>query len=708
MKRVVATSAALAITLASSLATAGDADDLQALLGESMQSTASKTTETSSVAPATSVVLTADDLRLFGVTSVSEALALLSPGVVGVEGVDTTHIGVRGTLLGLDGGSHILWLLNGHRMNEPYGGSALTAMPIELVDRVEVVLGPGSVLYGSNAMQGVVNIVTKEVATFSRLRAGVEGMAPLSVRPWVGGAHAFELFGTRGQIVGGAQYQTQNNTLMTPRVSLGNDPNTGRPYRFSRAVEGDGFWGGPMRTYDRQPSGVLRITLGDVKIGLHAAMWDRSTAIDPSDFNADSRLVERTVRFDVEHTKRWTPVISTTARVYADVYDQRARIETSRAPGCIIPNGTCRLDNRAEVMWGGTELQGHFDWLRNGTFVTMLGSELVLRKVRTILDIEDVTTDARISPSSGIVDRSIPQLSGYGQQTWSPFRWLDLNAGMRLDYDPRFSPVVSPREAIRVAPWGGGAFKLIHSEAYRAPTFRESFLENALVPIADDLKPERARSFELSFQQAFGGQRLRFSAFQSKWQNLISLVQLTPQQAADLVAEGKSALPPLYQYRNVKSIDTRGFEVSWEGSLITSRLKHVLNVTNTLSDSNGQPLDGAPRFFGNARLSYDLGGNLPTIGVVTTFYSKAIAAESFDRGYDVPPYAPPQLVARVVAAGRFPGIPRLTYRGYLSYAFADRSPMNVGPAIAVPPTVDSPLLAPVERVKGLVGVAYEF
>lgn len=441
-----------------------------------------------------------------------------------------------------------------------------------------------------------------------------------------------------------------------------------------------------------------------------AALASENPPIDPGDFNAPtSKLVDRVARVDVEYQKRISTVMTTTARLYADAYDQRLLLESSRAPVCMVADGTCRLDLRTEAQWGGSELQARFDWLRNGTFVTMVGGEAAVRHARTILDIRDLATGAATTPSTGIIDRGVPQLSTYGQQTWSPLRWLDLNAGVRVDYDPRFEGVVSPREAIRVTPWSGGTFKLIHSQAYRAPTFRESFMNNALQPLAEDLRPETVRSFEGVFQQAFGGQRLRLSVFQSTWKNLIDLAQLSSQESAAFVASGKSTVPPLYQYRNLKEVDTRGFELSWEGSLLRSRLQHAMNVTSTLSDTeDNHPLDGSPRLFGNARVSYALGGGLPTLGLATTFYTRTAAAGTFDAPYTTPYYAPAQLVTRVVVAGQVPHISRLTYRGYVSYAAADRLPLTVGPAIAAPPLRSAPLLSPVDRFTTLIGLAYEF
>ena len=80
-------------------------------------------------------------------------------------------IGSRGVLMAGDHGNHILLLVNGHAVNEPLYGSAQFGrghgVPFEMIDHLEVVIGPGSVLYGSSAMFGVINVITKRAKDFA-------------------------------------------------------------------------------------------------------------------------------------------------------------------------------------------------------------------------------------------------------------------------------------------------------------------------------------------------------------------------------------------------------------------------------------------------------------------------------------------------------------------------------------------------------------
>src|SRR5688572_4633510 len=151
-------------------ALAEEAGDLRAVLSENVITTASTSSQTASTAPATSVTLTAEDLRLYGIRSLDEAINFLSLGLTASDPLRTPDVGSRGVLLPADSGKHFLVLVNGHALNDPLYGAARfdsgAGVPIDLIDHIEVIVGPGSVLYGSNAMLGVINVITKRAGDY--------------------------------------------------------------------------------------------------------------------------------------------------------------------------------------------------------------------------------------------------------------------------------------------------------------------------------------------------------------------------------------------------------------------------------------------------------------------------------------------------------------------------------------------------------------
>jgi outer membrane receptor protein involved in Fe transport len=429
--------------------------------------------------------------------------------------------------------------------------------------------------------------------------------------------------------------------------------------------------------------------------------------IPPANFDEPgSRYVMRSMRFDLQHRRQISRIVDISERVYLDVNDNHTVIRTSRPPVCAVPGGTCAIDEESNNLLGGMELQGRFDWLGNGTFATLLGLNAATRQVHREQEVLDVSTAQPIVPDT-FLRRNLPSIGAYGQQTWDPLSWLGLSAGVRVDYDERFPAVASPREAIRVRPWEGSAVKLIHSEAFRAPSVFESDFTGVGIPKPDHLKPERARLFEASFEQRLGAHRLLFSAFTTHYRDLIEFHMFSAAEAAAFVAAGRSPYPPFYQHQNVSSIDSHGFNGAVDGALGQGRFKYALNLTSSVvrvssSTQAPRPLDASPTFYGNARVSYDLRGKLPTVGLVSAFHA-ATPVVTLGNTVD---YAPAQVDLRFVLAGPVPYVPKLSYRGYVSYSFADRTPARGGPSVG-DPTIP-PVLTPIDQLRFLLGLSYEF
>ena len=191
-----------------------DVDELESLLSQNVVTTASTEAETASSAPATSVTLTAEDLRVYGIRSIDEAINFLALGVVTTDTLRAPDIGARGVLVPGDNGKHFLLLVNGHAVNDPLYGAARfdqgAGIPLDVIDRIEVIVGPGSVLYGSNAMFGTVNVVTKRAKDYEGARVIVESALPISVRAAAGAGTTFTLFGLPAEIVTQLEYYKQD------------------------------------------------------------------------------------------------------------------------------------------------------------------------------------------------------------------------------------------------------------------------------------------------------------------------------------------------------------------------------------------------------------------------------------------------------------------------------------------------------------------
>ncbi|WP_164931986.1 TonB-dependent receptor [Janthinobacterium sp. 17J80-10] len=113
-------------------------------------------------APIAAQVITADEIRNSSATTVSEVLSKVG-GVhtrINFTGVSDLPLDLRG--FGMSGDQNTLVLLNGQRISENEGAAArLSAIPLDSIERIEILRGSGAVLYGGGATGGTINIITR-------------------------------------------------------------------------------------------------------------------------------------------------------------------------------------------------------------------------------------------------------------------------------------------------------------------------------------------------------------------------------------------------------------------------------------------------------------------------------------------------------------------------------------------------------------------
>jgi iron complex outermembrane receptor protein len=131
--------------------------------------TASRRAQSTLEAPNATTVITSDEIRLSGASSITELLRRVPGAEVMTMGVGSTNVSFRGFNQRL--ANKVLVLLDGRTEYQDFLGLTVwPAIPVGLeeIERIEVIRGPGSALYGANAMLGVVNIITKKPARGTR------------------------------------------------------------------------------------------------------------------------------------------------------------------------------------------------------------------------------------------------------------------------------------------------------------------------------------------------------------------------------------------------------------------------------------------------------------------------------------------------------------------------------------------------------------
>lgn len=289
--------------------------------------------------PIAAQVITADEIRDSSATTVSEVLSKLG-GVharINFTGVPDTPIDLRG--FGMTGDQNTLVLVNGQRISENEGATArLSAIPIDSIERIEILRGAGAVLYGGGTTGGTINVITRSPVT-SGLNGNVSATA---------GSH--DLRDLRGSV----RYGDGNWGLSLNAQHYENDN-----YRKNNGTE-QNTTSGELRFGGRADYIALNFNSDSQKARLPGARTEAQLSSDlrgtstPNDFlNSDSqmyslrsekRLGEVTLALDIGQRNKQADMYSETAwgtsRMKTDV------AVTSVSPRLLWKSRLAGVDNR--------------------------------------------------------------------------------------------------------------------------------------------------------------------------------------------------------------------------------------------------------------------------------------------------------------------------------------------------------------------------
>jgi outer membrane receptor for ferrienterochelin and colicins len=722
----------LCLCLCARLAVAADApppDDgelakLQGLLDTGVVTSASRAQERADDAPATVTVVTADQLRRYGLRTLHEAINFLSLGLVAQDPLHAVEVGSRGVLLTADYGNHVLVLVDGHTLNEQWNGTAYfeqgLGVPIEFIDRIELIVGPGSVLYGSSAMLGVFNVVTKrardlegaqlhtdwslsppqDVTSAPRFDAPVSRFGGTGRVALLAG-HEATLLGLPLELSFAAEYyQHQGQSLTFARQD-------GLSSNWGDRAPGPGSWGGTTTNpwWTRVSSGFVKARWGDVTLWVRGARYSRgSPAYDSlgvaADFDAPDLEQDSWVNVELSWARTVSPRLRLLARGYFDFYDYLTTVQSSswqlfgtsdEPPSGRTPDDfTFRHQQNGGATWGGVEVQGTYDWLGDGRFPLMLGLEGRLRRFRDATALS--LLDGEVFETTNVYQVDEWQAGAYLQQRARLLPQLQLNAGIRFDLQSGLVPRYAPRAAlVWTLPWEG-RLKLVFNRAYRAPSGYERFAEYAASQLPNpDLKSEIVTTGELGYEQRFGRQRLLLVGFTSRFERLVQFQQV-PEEVG---AEG------LFWYQNASALWNVGGQGLLEGAL--GRFSYGLSFTGAVNLTDS-PLVASPGWFGNARVSYELGERLPRLSLGAAFSGERLISTALSLGPNGETWAPgtttvpPQLELRATVDAPVPAIKGLTLRGVVGGQVMPYSAYTVGPRQTPEGSFTTPAQAPNSRL----------
>ncbi len=436
--------------------------------------TASRRAQSALEAPNATTVITAEDIRLSGATSMVELLRRVPGADVMALGVGSANVSLRGFNQRV--ANKVLVLVDGRSEYQDFFGMTLwSSLPIGLeeIERIEVIRGPGSALYGANAMLGVVNIITRAPGSGPRARfhfmAGGGNTASGSfLSHGATGALRYRLSVGYGQMDKWSRDFDEGRADMVRRVPSatvghrGARGNLATEYTFAPGLE-LGLSSGVNRfSTELYPLGVLRNFYMD---GLTSyAKGDAS--LGPLKFKVFWNHV------NVDAAPQYEPI------------GQRS----------LATHVTSHIFNGEALFSKGFEL--------GGEHLLNVGVEGRLKRL----------TWSFLGP--GLLEEV--HAAAFVQDEWRPVQPLRLVASYRVDRHPLLDGgkpglAHSPRVSAILIPFEGHAFRASGASAFREPTFLESYTDllvpapgvpgaSALTQGSRTLRPERLVAFELGYR----------------------------------------------------------------------------------------------------------------------------------------------------------------------------------------------------------------
>ncbi len=495
--------------------------------------TATQTYQTSAEAPAVVTVLTGAQIRDLGVSTLYEALEFV-PGVVVTESYwGYTMVNLRGNLQ-THYNNKVLLLINGHAMREVINGSFhLEMVPLDAVERIEVIRGPGSALYGTNAFAGVINIVTHTGASNDnrRLQAGA------------GSFSTFEGSATYGRKSGAWD--------MFGAASLRNDD--GYPYRVAKDEQGKS---GEFPFENDVTNALVRVSRGDLTIsGGYFHQNKRKLGITP--VLAYGGIQRFDAGFaDVQWERPLGSKLRVGARLRLDLMDRSSDVNSFPFDGFLgHANADVQLTSSGNLF--GVEAQLRYEPSER---VSLL-SGVVYERLHTDPYLFTFVDNGSPHPFTAYTtDIDEDDISWFGQVLFKATSRDQVVLGLRANHNENAGNNLAPRLGW-VHRFGESTYaKLLYGQAYRSPDFFETNVETYNVLYGDpNLKSESIRTLDLVLDSRLGESvHVQLNAFALTSDDIIMRVP-----TSDPVKEGKAAV----DYRNAGAEEIRGVEAALNARL---------------------------------------------------------------------------------------------------------------------------------------------
>jgi iron complex outermembrane receptor protein len=434
---------------------------------------------------------------------------------------------------------------------------------VDLIDRVEVIRGPGSSLYGSNAFFAVVNIVSKRGRNYKTAEISGE-------------AGSYETY--KGRATYGDRYENGAELLLsgTYFTSQGKD----RLYyrEFDDPATNNGY---AERADDtRARNFFASAEFGDFTLEGAYVKADKGIPTAPYDTVFDdneTKLYDARGYLDLKYEKQFTRDFGAMLRLFYDGYQYEGHYIYDS--GLDDPPLTKQKDS-ATGQWVGSEL--HVTKQIFDSHKLIAGGEL-RQNFQQDQEVHDENPYLKYLDEKN--DSTIWAL--FIQDEYKPWDNLAIYAGLRYDHYSSFGGALNPRAALVYSPWKETTLKLLYGRAFRAPNQYELYYDdNGLSAKANpDLDPETIDHYEVVLEQYF-------------WKYLRATTSAYYYRINDLISEVEDPDDGLTYFTNLSEVEAKGleFELEYFHPRYDVRARAGASIQDTDDKETGDDLVNSPTY----------------------------------------------------------------------------------------------------------------
>jgi iron complex outermembrane receptor protein len=526
-------------------------------------------------APSSVSIITQSDIRRYGYRTLADILRSVRGFYISNDRT-YQYAGSRGFSRPGDYNTRLLLLVDGHRMNDSIYNTAAIGndfiLDVDLIDRVEVIRGPGSALYGNNAFFGVINVITKRAVAYNGFEVS-------------GAAASYDTYKERATY--GKQYANGLEMLVSGSYAR----SRGQSLYF-REFDAASTNHGRADSGDYEKSGNVFADVRYRDLDVRAAYMSRNKGIPTASYGTvfndnNTEVTGQRAYLDVKYRKEIDATTNVGARLFYDY---------GRYNGTYMfdyPPVTANRDLAEGKWWGGQVEAAKRLFDRHAVMIGIEYEDFYSQRQRNY-DRNPYASYLNDSRGSYVWAARI-------QDEFSILDNLVLNAGVRYDYYKTFGSTTNPRAGLIYRPFSGTSLKLLYGQAFRAPNAYELFYHDGGITQKPnpDLRPETIKTYEMIVEQYVKNYRFSLSGYRYTIDNLITLTQ-DP-------ADG------LRVFRNVGEIDAEGVEFEVEAkwrSGIEGRASYALQQAE--DRGSGRSLTNSPKNLGKLNVHVPIYRGLST------------------------------------------------------------------------------------------------